>query len=242
MEGLYYKSLKYTGMEFSTVKNQCTLSEKEAEEVARRFVDKLKLDYSVYTDCEPLGWWKGTDFGSDWRVNYLPDGYIIYFDAGIESVSFPQFGTQQTDRYFRRLKKETEEPQYFLKAQIEVYVNDKGVIGMRAYNPIETVSVSEGVDLLPLDAVKGIIKEQVTNHYKDFRFKVSASDGEKYIHFGRLELIYFRVKNKENAGNYSYIPVWRLSGGFESDYPKYLENPILINAIDGSVIDFYDEA
>lgn len=175
-------------------------------------------------------------------MNYFSDGYIFYFDAGVDTVSFTQFGTQQTDRNFRKLKKESEEPQYFLKAQIEVYVNDKGVIGMRAYNPVETVSISEGVDLLSLDAVKGIIKDQVTNHYKDFRFKVGVSDSGKYVHFGRLELIYFRIRNKENAGNYSYIPVWRLSGGYDSDYPKYLENPVLINAIDGSVIDFYEEA
>ena len=182
---------------------------------------------------------------ADWRVNYLADGYIFYFEAGVDSTSFMQFGTQETVWNFRKMKKDSEEPQYYMKAQMEVYVTDKGVIGMRAYNPIETVSISAGVDLLPLDAVKGFIKEQVTDHYEDFRFKVSVSgyNGEKYIQFDRMELIYFRVRDKEAAGYYSYIPAWRLSEELVGHpHPECFENQVLINAIDGALIQFYDEA
>ena len=121
-------------------------------------------------------------------------------------------------------------------------MNDKGVIGMRAYHPIETVSVSEGVDLLPLDDVKGIIKDQLVNHFADFRFKVEKLDGEKYIQFEHLELIYFRVRNRENEGYYSYIPAWRLFSDALASSRNFFEDPLLINAIDGSAIDFYEEA
>lgn len=239
-EGLYYRGMGLL------MENQCSLSEKEAKELAWQFADELKLDYSVYTGCETLGWWKGTDLGSaDWRVNYLADGYIFYFEAGVDSTSFMQFGTQETIWNFRKMKKDSEEPQYYLKAQMEVYVTDKGVIGMRAYNPVETVSISEGVDLLPLDSVKETIKEQVTSHYEDFRFNDPglSYNGEKYIQFDRMELIYFRVRDKGSAGYYSYIPVWRLSEGLVAHpHPEYFENQVLINAIDGSMIQFYDEA
>ncbi len=235
-------SLYYRGMGL-LMENQCSLSEKEAKELARQFVDRLKLDYSVNTDCETLGWWKGTDsyMQPDWRVDYLPDGYIVRFEAGVDSVSFPKFGTQETDWNFRKMKKASEDPQYCLKAQMEVYVTDKGVIGMRAYHPIETVSISGGVDLLPLEAVKASVREQLLNHFTDFRFRETIQDdGRRTVYFDRMDLIYFRVRNREDAGYYSYLPVWRLSEeGY--DYPKYFENPLLINAIDGSVINFYDE-
>ena len=90
------------------------------------------------------------------------------------------------------------------------------------------------------------MRGQVSGKYEEFRFKPRKTERSTYINFDyillfqRLELIYFRIKDKENEGCYSYIPAWRLSGG--NDYPQYFENPLLINAIDGSVIDFYDEA
>ena len=237
LDGLYYRGLGLL------MDNQCSLSEKEAEELARRFVDKLQLDYSVYTDCETLGWRKGvnSNLETNWRVNFIPDGYIVHFEAGVGSVSFPQFGTQETDWNFKKMKKKPEEPQYCLKARMEVYVTDQGVIGMRAYHPVETVSISGGVDLLPLDAVKASVRDQLLNHFADFRFKeTKLDDNRRTVFFDRMDLIYFRIRNREGAGYYSYLPVWRLSEeGFQ--YPKYFENPLLINAIDGSAINFYDE-
>ena len=211
--------------------------------MAYQFVDRLKLDYSVYADCETLGWWKGINsyLETNWRVDFIPDGYIVHLEAGVDSVSFPQFGTQETDWNFKKMKKKSEEPQYCLKAQMDVYVTDKGVIGMQACHPVETVSISEGVELLPLEAIKASVRDQLLNHFADFQFKEKKQDdGRLTVFFDRLDLIYFRVRNRENVGYYSYLPVWRLSAeGF--DYPKYIENPFLINAIDGSVIDFYEE-
>lgn len=184
------------------------------------------------------------------NVQYFLNGYIFYFDAGVDAMSFLQFGSQETDGYFREKKKKSEESQYSMRAQMEVYVNDKGVIRMRAYNPIETLTISEGVDLLPMDVVKEIVMEQVSGQFEKFRFKftdgAAIPDEIKQTEYefvnltDKMELIYFRVRNKADRGYYSYIPVWRLSG---IHYVSgKLENQILINAIDGSVIDFYDEA
>jgi len=63
--------------------------------------------------------------------------------------------------------------------------------------------------------------------------------------YDSLELIYLRMRDKEHEGYFSYVPVWRMAdvwfrGG--DGYADVYTNPILINAIDGSVIDFYDEA
>lgn len=121
---------------------------------------------------------------------------------------------------------------------------------MRAYNPIETLTISKGVDLLPLDAIKGIIMEQVSGQFERFRFKftdgaekfdrIKQTEYEFVDLMDKMELIYFRVRNKADRGYYSYIPVWRLSGIHYAS--GKIENQVLINAIDGSVIDFYDEA
>ncbi len=245
VEGLYYQAFKIGSSMGVMPENQCGLSEEEARELAQSFVEELKLNYSVYVNTEPLGWWTGKDWG-DINVQYLLDGYIFHFEAGIESMSFPQFGTQNTDGFFRQKKTKSEEAQYDMDAQIEVYVNGKGVIGMRAYNPIETLTVSEGVNFLPLDAVKEILLNEISGQFETFRLKftdgaeILDEEGTEFVDLSHMELIYFRVRDKENAGYYSYIPVWRLSGIHYSS--GKIENQVIINAIDGSVIDFYDEA
>jgi hypothetical protein len=55
-----------------------------------------------------------------------------------------------------------------------------------------------------------------------------------------MELVYFRVQDQEeNSRKYSYVPAWRLSKS-PSDSGE-LGSCIVINAIDGSVIDVEKE-
>ena len=227
VENLNYKALD----RFSAKENKCKLSEEEAREQAERFLDELKLEYPVYAYSEPLGWWNGLDSGND-EAAYVADGYVFRFDAGIDSVSFTRYGTQETDRYFSDNKKGAKEIRYSMNACLEVYINDKGVIGMRAQNPIEMTGKSDEVGLLPIKEIQEIIKGELEH---DFDW------GKKE----KMELIYFRIRDKENEGNFSYVPVWRLLDVWFSDgdgYPIAYGDQILVNAIDGTVIDFYDEA
>ena len=226
VENLNYKALERN----LAVENRCKLSEEEAREQAESFLKELKLEYPAYVYAEPLGWRTGADTGND-MADYVADGYVFLFDAGIDSVSFTRYGTQETDRYFSR-KKGAEEIRYSMKARLEIYINDKGVIGMRDQNPVETIGVSEEIEMLPINVIQEIMKEQI--ELDDFS---GTRDS--------LELIYLRMRDKEHEGYFSYVPVWRMAdvwfrGG--DGYADVYTNPILINAIDGSVIDFYEEA
>ena len=207
--------------------NKCRLSEEEALELAQSFVGDLDLDYSVYAGSSPLHWFEGTSF------MHLADGYVFYFDAGIENLSFVQYGTQ--DNYYLDADKgeKTEELHYSLNARMEIYVNEKGIIGMKAENPIKVMHVSEGVKLLSLKNIEEIIKDHIVR-----------GDGIPSFDQTELKLIYFRVRDKENQGYYSYIPTWRFARGAFMDEKmnaEVIDNVTLINAIDGSVIDFFDE-
>ena len=216
--------------------NLCGLSEEEARQMAQSFAESLDLDYSVYAGFRPLWWSKGTSLGVR-ELNYLTDGYVFYFDAGIENLSFVQYGTQGN---YRDLEgRESEERQYSLRSRMEIYVNENGIIGMRAYNPVHFIDVSGGVKLLALETVKEIIKE-----YGNQNKLLSLNEWTEYTGIREMRLIYFRVRDKENPGHYSYIPTWRLSNEHDLDEnlnAESIEKVILINAIDGSVIDFYDE-
>lgn len=236
MEGLDF-SVEYTGS--SPCPNQCGLSEEEAREMAEDFVSELGLNYPIFCRFYPLLWSGSKEKEKD--ITYtMANGYAVAFDAGIDSLSFPQFGYQEQYEHYSDKKKEEEKGKYDLRACLTVLVTDDGVIGMTAENPIEITGGSEGVGLLPLDAIKGIIGEQIVEHFEDFRFDYASSDST--VSFDRMELIYFRIRAKEASEEFCYVPAWRL---FErtSSYPDnpFIRNQVLINAIDGSVIDFYDE-
>ena len=94
VEDLYYGRLQNYTMSFMKKDNQCSLSEEECEELAKNFINGLNMGDYVYTNCENLSWWKGKDTGPD-EARYVSDGYIFYFEAGVDSVSFVQFGTQE---------------------------------------------------------------------------------------------------------------------------------------------------
>lgn len=224
------------------IENKCQISEEEALEIAKEAAEKWGMDYSVISYTRPLMW--GTppenySFASeeepdDWGVN----GYVFSFDLGVDDISFVNFGTEEDYSEFWQYTDDSEERQYSLKARLQVYVTDKGVIRMEANNPLEITGISENVELLPLNTIKSIIKEELNKQWETFRFD---SYSTKYM--DGMELIYFRVRDKENPGKYSYVPTWRLATVTKDTVLHLItiRNHVLINAIDGSVIDFYDE-
>ena len=69
-------------------------------------------------------------------------------------------------------------------------------------------------------------------------------EGQEDLILNSIELTYFRVQDKEKEGYYSYIPVWRICrqaklGNEIMEETVY--NPVLINAIDGTIINLREE-
>lgn len=221
--------------------NQCELTDKEAEKKAKDFAEQLGLDYPVFAYTRPLVWGTPPEEGTfvsqkdddQWGIN----GYVCYFDVGIDELPFVSYGTEQDYWNFQMNTEESEEIQYSLNAQLQVYVTDKGIIRAIANSPVEITGVSEGVELLPLDTIKGIMKKVLAEQGESLRLQTYVTD------YNEMELIYFRVSDKENPGRYSYVPAWRL-GAVTRDTVSHrisVRNQILINAIDGSFIDFFEE-
>ena len=238
VENLYYE---VEDMDVS-LENQCALSEEEAQKLAQSFVEGLESDYSVCIKSHPLYWYSGAGY-ANLELNYIADGYVFYYDAGIEDVSFVQYGTQE-EFYFRKNDDDLQENKekkkekasnatsYSMNARMEIYVNEKGIIGMKAENPIKILHVTDGVKLLPLETVMGIMREYITLN-RDWSWTWFTPN--------ELKLIYFRVRDEENPGHYCYIPTWRFaSGSFhdERGNAEIISSMLLINAMDGSVIDY----
>ncbi len=220
----------------SDIENECGITEAEAEKLARKFVDDLGLEYPVLAYTKPLLW--GDDTLSSVNCNeWSANGYVFHYEYGIDGISLTGMGSQWG--YLDVMNWQEEEP-YSMKAEANVYVTEQGVIQLHMSNPVETTGILESVELLPLETIQGIMKEQMEKQYEDFHF-MELSVGE--LLFTHMELIYFRVRDKENPGCYSYVPAWRLSNLKEPTGFEYgsITNPVIVNAIDGSLIDYYDE-
>lgn len=225
-------------MEGDWAENDCGISEEEALETAKKFVEQLGLDYPVVSYTRPLLWGTMPAYvteqseAEDWGI----DGYVFYFDLGVDDLSFVDYGVE-TD-YSDLGMAADKITQYSMKSQLQVYVTEQGVIQMTASNPVEITGISEGVELLPLETIKDIMREAMNEYWE-----VLNVSGFRSMTYDSMELIYFRVSNKEDPGQYSYVPAWRL-GYVVKDTVSHqitIRKKVLINAIDGSFINFFDE-
>ncbi len=220
------------------VENQCQISEEEAGKEAEQLVDKLGLDYSVQSAAWPLLWGESPDYTEIASAdNWYVDGYVFAFDLGMDDISFVGYGADEDYKGFYQ-NKEDEEKQYSMEARLWVYVTDQGIIKMEADNPIEITGVKESVGLLSLDTIQHIMKEKTEEQWEIFRYNTA-----ELTKFNEMELIYFRVRDRENPGKFSYVPTWRLAVVTRDELLNQItvRNPVLVNAIDGFLIDFYDE-
>lgn len=220
--------------------NECKLSVEEAENVAREMLEELGLEYPVLACAKPLMWGDGTLSAENIYNGWPANGYVLQFEYGVDDISFTGFGSdgQYSVGYSSDTYEMGEQQPYSTAAYAYVYVTDKGIINLSVNNPVETTNISESVELLPLDTIKGIMKDNADKPFEALDSSYSLK--ETYTH---MELIYFRVRDKENPMNYSYIPAWRLSEQLGTPVMNnwQIRNSLIINAIDGTWIDVFDE-
>lgn len=225
--------------------NDCKFSEAQAKQLAEDFLKKSGLEYPVLTDSRPLLWGDETLASlncNDWPAN----GYQFTYEYGVNNMAFPDFELDLL-RYdgYSIINEGLDYSEnggygYSRQAQALVCVTDQGVVDLHAANPVETTGLTENVNLLPLDAVKKLMKEQIDVRRENFIFDsdTRGKQESRELLFNHMELIYFRVEDSRNANYYSYIPVWRLGEQWgDKDLDScYVMNPILLNAMDGSLI------
>lgn len=214
-------SLNYNTIHKSNVVNESSLSQKEAVELAQNFIRQFGLEYQEVGKIDNIRW------TSDKKDLGNPNGYAINFHTVPTDESEQNYSFIGYDRM----------NQYSMENVATVCIKDDKVIGMSISNPLKIESVVRGVNLLPLDTIKEILLDELVNH-TDECWKIEGNDRDGMI-MNKLELIYFRVPDKEAKGHFSYIPAWRLSK--TASIQDQVSHPIIVNAIDGSFINL-DEA
>ena len=127
----------------------------------------------------------------------------------------------------------------YLSEEIIVCVGANGeILGMNLKGLVDTPSVqTQGVALLNFEQIKAAIFNQLqTNPPSDAN--VTQEGGSiKYNPlrtYGDLTLKYFRMPDEDNEDAFTILPVWALKAQTGDEYSSV---SLIINAMDGSVID-----
>jgi hypothetical protein len=211
--------------------NLASITEEEAGQKAEAFLNQIGLAGLEIEGVSSLIW-EGT---SDGEYLECADGFSVLLGYQEDGKSF---GDKPLDWFYDRNEfawQDIEELAYGTQTSCVVYVTDRGVIGMEYHNPLILTNKTEDVTLLSMDKIQQILTGELEkNPEKYIRYEEAGSDK---IKFDTLFLDYFRVQDTENENCYSYIPVWQLC---EEKGGVYY-NTIAVNAIDGSLIDVYQE-
>lgn len=203
--------------------NQCEMSGEDARKLAEKTLGVIGWT-SEWEEIEPLFWRSYVGYQEDPVKIY--DGYCFECSLGDGQMTFGDFDTG-----------------YELLAgcdgsllgEASVFINDKGVLKVEIKNPVKLINMTNNVNLLSLDSIKGMIRKEINKNPDKYLSESGLSP------FYEMELNYIRVKDKERDGYYSYVPAWRLCFRTGNDeYRTISRYPVIVNAIDGSVIDLED--
>lgn len=198
-----------------TITNQCTVSAKEAQAIAEQFLVQIGYANYVLTAAKDISW-TGYDAVNDDETSDLwtNEETVTYGYCFYYSTGMDGVAFENS-------------------GTIRMVITDAGIVEASITSPMTITKVTKGVNLLPLSTVQDIMEDEVMEHPDAYHFH---KNGMATF----MELIYFSVKDKSKENICSYVPVWKLSGEIESNtYGNY--DPILINAIDGSVIYWEEE-
>ena len=234
------EEIRYTEPETYQLKEypdgQLTITQEEAKAEAVRLMNAL--GFSEFQCLEEGRYCEITQEPAEDRTLYYQKKYIFTFFRTLDGVpvdnsSGRKFGEEwQGDVY---IKKE------WHGEQIEIQVNDDGVIGFQHMAPLEIMeTVVSQASMKSFDEIKDIFEQMVVViHAKD---PTDFEEGDVKIKINRVVLRYTRISEQDSFDTGLLVPVWDFMGsktgywGLQSGVRK--DACILsINAIDGTVID-----
>ena len=240
-DNLVYQRAIATG----TAKNLCKYSQEEAEELARDFL--VEAGYPDYEPVDISGMaWVEESLACNKTATVADeqavDGYVITFGLADEmgTILADDKGlTLYGDYYSLRTGKK-----YAIRSVIEVYVVDEGIMEANFYNLVRVVKTTPVTGFLSFESIQNIVRKAFQENFEEVYIKNEKFEGQEDLILNSIELTYFRVQDKEKEGYYSYIPVWRICrqaklGNEIMEETVY--NPVLINAIDGTIINLREE-
>lgn len=231
-EDVYPEGLKDKNLAVECYKGD-SLSEKEkddkydqARKAAEDFLTQVGFSDTV---CEQSSWlrWESQPIqpkkGRQGVFDVQKTGYRLCYVTGVDGVAFAA-----EDTGYMNCQMEADYPSsYPMSTEIILDVVGDKVTYAEWYAPIITTSVTRNVELLPFSDIQEIVRKSISSCISREWNHEESERVETWI--DQMRLRYFRLKDKEKKGFYSYVPVWQVMNGYECT--------CLINAIDGTVID-----
>lgn len=216
----------------SAYDNECVLSKDEAVKKAEEFQKKLGRASQVYIGTSDYEWSAGVIEDGDDTVKTDDTesnskdtawGYIVDYGAGVDNIAFCKSldFTRNMD-IWETLDNYDDFTPYGSSSFI---VTDQGVTEFTVYYPVDIVNESKNVELLSMDTIKEIIKDDMTKNSDHYDFAKNHT-------YNNLKLGYLRLKDVSDKDKYTYVPAWCLSKQ-DKGYDRY---PVYVNAIDGTII------
>ena len=216
----------------SSYDNECALSKDEAIKKAEEFQNKLGMASQVYIGTSDYEWSAGVIEDGDETVktddkeSVIKDtawGYIIDYGEGVDGIAFCKSldFTRNMD-IWDTLDNYDDFMPYGSSSFI---VTDQGVTEFTVSYPVDIVNESKNVELLSMDTIKEIIKDDMTKNSDQYDFTQNHT-------YNNLKLGYIRLKDASDKDKCTYVPAWCLSKQ-DKGYDRY---PVYVNAIDGTII------
>lgn len=203
--------------------NKCNLTKEEACKEAEAFVETLNIgDFSVVSVKSIK--YEGLSNMDDYVGVTWYDGYEITLNRCIDDVTVDGYTTYPDRVYLGEMNNISEFRFKTGMEAISIRIDDRGVYLAAYTNPLViTEVVSENVSVLSYESIKDIIIEEL----------LKDETAHSYISYVNLSLVYFPLID-ETETEITMIPAWRLD---DSKIYGEMDNCIIINAMDGSVID-----
>lgn len=219
--------------------NLCEITVEDAKKVAVDFLNQMDVGIFEVVREQPL---HGYNILNDGTRESWNNGYVFVFHRKVNEMKVDgEYIYMNNHNYLSEQALENKkingipitEWNYGLE-EIVLYVNNTGVIKMEYYYPLELgETVASDVNLLEYAKIKASFINELDNLLNGGSDLYSK---ENYIKFTNLDFVYFPLINYEgNTYKLSLIPAWRLSDK-ELQTDKIPMHYIVINAMDGSVI------
>lgn len=221
---------------YYTLDNHCKMTATDAKKVAAEYLIKMGYDEYKITGCANLVWETveneqetgvKVELVENDEQDLWCEGYFLTFSRDIHGCA------QDTNPYFYDSNESNVRDLCYNTdlEQIYIEVTDKGVISFSAYQ-LCTVSetVYQAEDIISIVDAKAKLEKALADNPDEYADEALAG----VLNYTNLEFVYYASSSNE------IIPVWKLSLLAESEqdslYPHKYRQVVLINAIDGTVV------